>query len=293
MAGGEISRSSLRTLTFPARRIARPVVMRSVGLLPFLETRNKVVARSAARRVLALENEEVARLAREYGGLIGAKVATIVATYRRPHLVVRAVNSALAQTEEDHVVVVVSDGDDLPELPVHDRLIAIRLSRHIGVLGAVRNVGIRVSRSRYIAFLDDDNRWLPQHLADCLEMLDRGETFVYSGIQRVLPDGTEYDEMSIPFDRRRLRNENFIDANAIVVRRNSNTLFSRIPRPRGLLPPEDWEFAWRLTKGGARLVDKSSVEYLINPDSHFYPHFYEDAMQAVGRRSTGTASGCP
>jgi Glycosyl transferase family 2 len=283
---GALTRSSLvRAITFPARRVARPAIERSVGLLPFFEARNRMVAMRPARRVLELENAEVAFHACRLGEQSSFNVATVIATYRRPQLVVAAVTSALAQTEEDHVVIVVSDGEDLPMLPTHDRLIPVRLRKHIGVLGAVRNVGIRLSRSRYLAFLDDDNRWLPEHLTDCLSVLDRGERFVYSGITRVLPDGSRYDQVSVPFDRHRLRNENFVDANAIVVRREPGTLFSRIPRPRGLLPPEDWEFVWRLTKHGATLVERPSVEYLINPESNFYPHFYRDALRVVAARA--------
>lgn len=285
------SPSSLRrTLTFPARRLARRGIDNSVGFLPFLEARNRILAAAAARRVAAIEDDEVARHAARSDAPT-ANVVTVIATYKRPQLLVRAVSSALEQTEEDHVVVVVSDGEDVAELVPHDRLVVIRLSRHVGVLGAVRNVGIRISRSRYIAFLDDDNRWLPHHLEDCLTALDAGESFVYSGIVRVLPDGVRHDELSVPFDRRRLRDENYIDANAVVVRRTPKTLFSRIPRPRGLLPPEDWEFAWRLTRWGARLVERPSVEYLINPESHFYPEFYEHAAAAAqGQDGAGSAS---
>ena len=283
------SESYRRRLTYPARRLGRMSIDNSVGMLPFLEARNRILRRSAARCVERIEDDEVARYAGSSAAAPSAKVVTVVATYKRPQLVVGAVESALAQTEEDHVVVVVSDGEDAPDLPAHDRLVLVPLSRHIGVLGAVRNVGIRISRSPHIAFLDDDNRWLPSHLEDCLTVLDEGETFVYSGINRVLPNGVQYDQLGVPFDRNRLRNENYIDANAMVVRRSSKTLFSRIPRPRGLLPPEDWEFAWRLTSSGARLVERPSVQYLINPESNFYPDFYEHAL-AVTHSQDGKQS---
>ncbi|WP_231591453.1 glycosyltransferase [Saccharothrix sp. ST-888] len=35
----------------------------------------------------------------------------------------------------------------------------------------VRNVGIRLSSSRYVAFLDDDNEWEPDHLGPAVGAL--------------------------------------------------------------------------------------------------------------------------
>ncbi|MEJ7582523.1 MAG: glycosyltransferase family A protein, partial [Acidimicrobiales bacterium] len=93
-----------------------------------------------------------------------ALVTTVVPTHGRQAMVAAAVESALGQTVEDHVVLVVADGQPAPALKAHARLKVVALSRHRGVPGLVRNVGIRISSSPYLAFLDDDNTWEPNHL---------------------------------------------------------------------------------------------------------------------------------
>ncbi len=55
--------------------------------------------------------------------------------------------------------------------PITPRLRAVSLSRNTAVLGLVRNVGIRLTDSDFIAFLDDDNQWKPNHLHTAITAL--------------------------------------------------------------------------------------------------------------------------
>src|SRR5262249_28593904 len=159
----------------------------------------------------------VRRLAATWSTPPAALVATVVPTYRRPEPLQRAVRSALAQTIADHVVIVVDDGGGLPDLPADPRLVAGSLSRHLGGAGVVRNVGIRLTRSEFVAFLDDDNEWRPDHLEVALARL-RGPAGrpdgVYTALRRVTPDGVEHDVLSVPFDRRLAADRSFLDTNA-------------------------------------------------------------------------------
>ena len=148
-----------------------------------------------------------------------------------------AVRSALAQTVSDLVVLVVDDGGGLPELPDDPRLRACSLSVNSKVLGVVLNVGIRLTRSTYVAFLDDDNEWEPDHLEVAIGALEAGQPgerpgLVYTALRRSFPDGRLLDVLSIPFHRRRLAHEGFVDTNSLVIKRFPGLHFSRIRRPR-------------------------------------------------------------
>lgn len=249
--------------------VARARLRRRFGVWPLFEVRNKAVHWPSAVVAAAVERREARRLSAEVV-VPPALVATIVPTYGRPQSLVRAVRSALAQTVSDHVVVVVDDGAGLPPLPADPRLVAVSVSRNIGRAGVVRNVGIALSSSTYLAFLDDDNEWHPHHLAVALEALERGADLVYTGVERVHPDGTRLDVVSRPFDRSALKEEHFVDTNCLVVRRGRGVRFSRLPRSGPSVPGEDWELAWRLSRRmRIRHVPETTITYLVNPDSYF------------------------
>ncbi|MFC9278387.1 glycosyltransferase family 2 protein [Streptomyces collinus] len=256
------------------RRIARApweLLKRAFGWLVLFELRNKVLLAPSALRLRRLENAEVRRLAAA-ADRPAALVATVIATHRRPDELRAAVRSALAQTVRDQVVVVVDDGAGLPELPDDPRLFAVSLARNTGVAGVVRNVGIRLTRSRYVAFLDDDNLWEPDHLERALAVLDspQGPDGVYTALRRVLPDGTERDVLSVPFDRRRAARESFLDTNAFVARRTRALRFSRLRRTPEVMPREDWELVHRYSRGHrVRHVPHATVRYLVNPASFY------------------------
>ncbi|MFE9498732.1 glycosyltransferase family 2 protein [Streptomyces collinus] len=256
------------------RRIARApweLLKRAFGWLVLFELRNKVLLAPSALRLRRLEIAEVRRLAAA-GDRPAALVATVIATHRRPDDLRAAVRSALAQTVRDQVVVVVDDGAGLPELPADPRLFAVSLAQNTGVAGVVRNVGIRLTRSRYVAFLDDDNLWEPDHLERALAVLEspQGPDGVYTALRRVLPDGTERDVLSVPFDRRRAARESFLDTNAFVARRTRALRFSRLRRTPEVMPREDWELVRRYSRGhSVRHVPHATVRYLVNPASFY------------------------
>jgi glycosyltransferase involved in cell wall biosynthesis len=96
-------------------------------------------------------------------------VSIIITTYNRASLVVKAVDSVLQQTFTDYELIVVDDASTdntatLLQSRYGNAIVYIRQARNGGI-SAARNAGIAVSRGVYIAFLDDDDEWLPEKLA--------------------------------------------------------------------------------------------------------------------------------
>jgi glycosyltransferase involved in cell wall biosynthesis len=98
-----------------------------------------------------------------------AKVGVIIPTHNRADLLRKAIQSVLRQTEPNLDVFVIDDGSssDAAERIVHgcqdDRLTFIRFDKSRGA-AAARNVGIQRVTASYVAFLDDDDEWLPDKL---------------------------------------------------------------------------------------------------------------------------------
>ena len=95
-------------------------------------------------------------------------ISAVIPTRDRPDLLGRAVLSALNQTYSHLEVIVVIDGEDPATRSylsgVSDRrLHVVALPESVGGAEA-RNIGARAARGQWIAFLDDDDEWLPTKL---------------------------------------------------------------------------------------------------------------------------------
>jgi hypothetical protein len=264
------------------------------------EMRNKARWGYTIARLRRIEDAEVKRITASLERVPQALVATIIPTYRRPEMLQNAVRSALAQSITDQVVIVVDDGAGLPELPADPRLFAVSLSRNTAVAGVVRNVGIRISRSQYVAFLDDDNEWDVNHLDVALaaighpDNVQSGPDIVYTALRRIHPDGQLMDVLSKDFDRKLLAHHGYVDINATVIRRCRGLHFSRLDRPLGRHPGEDWEIMYRLSRRHKTIhVPVPTVRYLVNPDSYWSiwaPQAGESAASGRGPAATAVAS---
>lgn len=100
-------------------------------------------------------------------------VTAVIPTRNRPQLVPRAVRSCLGQTVRDIEVIVVIDGPDEQTAKAlaridDPRLRVVALDESVGAQEA-RNVGVRAASGTWIAFLDDDDEWLPGKLERQLE----------------------------------------------------------------------------------------------------------------------------
>lgn len=98
-----------------------------------------------------------------------ADVGVVIPSFNRPIETKKAVESVLRQTLLPRQIVVVDDGSDsenvrtltglLQNLDVE--LISIPASRHPGI---ARNSGIAKLSTRWVAFLDSDDEWIPEKL---------------------------------------------------------------------------------------------------------------------------------
>ncbi len=126
-------------------------------------------------------------------------VSVVIPTLRRPTIVLRAVQSVLRQTYALFEIIVMIDGPDSSTsttlAAVHDaRLRVVELQENVGAAEA-RNKGVALAQGKWIAFLDDDDEWVPEKLAiqvDAAERLGGARVLLAS---RYLDKGVSFDRV--------------------------------------------------------------------------------------------------
>ena len=111
-------------------------------------------------------------------------VSAVITTFRRPKTLSRAISSVVAQSSLPIELLVIDNADDREtELVVSAASVSSRVpikyivEKKRGV-SAARNRGIKEVNGDYIAFLDDDDVWLPNHLADFHKILPEMDNVV-------------------------------------------------------------------------------------------------------------------
>jgi glycosyltransferase involved in cell wall biosynthesis len=97
-------------------------------------------------------------------------VSVIIPVYNGERYLTGTLNSVIAQTEPDWEIIAVNDGSSdnsqalLDEAAKRDpdRIRVVSVSN--GGVSRARNIGVSAARGTYIAFLDQDDLWLPEKL---------------------------------------------------------------------------------------------------------------------------------
>jgi glycosyltransferase involved in cell wall biosynthesis len=104
-------------------------------------------------------------------------VSVIIPSYNRPQVTLRAVESVLTQTWKDLEVIVVDDGSDASQIypteMIDDQRVRLVCHPTNRGVSAARNTGVKESRFPLIAFLDSDDRWLPEKLATQMALFEK------------------------------------------------------------------------------------------------------------------------
>jgi glycosyltransferase involved in cell wall biosynthesis len=190
-------------------------------------------------------------------------ISVIIPTYRRPYIVLRAVHSALMQTYKDIEVIVVIDGPDETSVKALERINDSRLTllvlpENVGGSEA-RNAGVRAAKSDWIAFLDDDDEWVPEKLAKQLETAIRLQTpfpVVSSFIIAKTPSGNFIYPRRIPrlgepiSEYLWVRNsffygEGLLPTPTLLVKKQ---LLELVPFRKGLRKHQDWDWVLQVAQ---------------------------------------------
>jgi len=213
-------------------------------------------------------------------------VSVVIPTLNRPELLGKAVQSALRQTYSLIEVIVVIDGEDPASerslAAMHDeRLRVIPLLVNIGGSEA-RNIGVRAAKGDWIAFLDDDDEWLPPKIALQMEAA-RANASAFPVISTRLIVRTPDADLVRPthppdpfshvseqlFCRRTFADGPYTLQTSTLLMRRETML--AIPFRSGLQRHQDWDWllrAARNPKVGFHLLSEALTVFRVNDNRH-------------------------
>ena len=202
-------------------------------------------------------------------------VSVIIATWNRSAALESAIRSALSQTYQPMEVLVCDDGstDDSEQVVrfIGDSRVVWLPGDRGGRPAIPRNRGIRASRGEWLAFLDDDDVWLPEKLERQMERLQVSGCFVScTDAFRIVPDqGSQGSLLGLETDL--LRFEDVLDVNRVIC---SSVVASSVmvkiaggfPESASLVVGEDYALWLRLfSMTDFDFIAQPLLEYHDNP----------------------------
>ena len=221
-------------------------------------------------------------------------VSVIIPTLHRPTLLMRALASVLGQTHRELEIIVIVDGPDPDTIAVlqtidDPRLSVIANTQSLTAAGA-RNTGMDQARGEWIAFLDDDDEWLPEKLVKQLAFANDRAPALITCLSRVVTPRESFVRPQVIYDNRLPIDEYLFDRRSPFAGRGFiQTSSYLLPRTlchdlrfRTDTPHDDWDFLLRLSKQKAVRVE-TAPEILVNL-------YVDDDRPSLSKSGTWVAS---
>jgi O-antigen biosynthesis protein len=144
-------------------------------------------------------------------------ISVITSTFNRPDKLKEAIKSVINQTFTDWELIVVSDGPGPKNTFKDDRIKFISIP-HFGCDTKTKNEGIKIAKGDYIAFLDDDNTFRPDHLQALFSEITKSKVDLVYGDRWNHGDKTGMGIFH-DFEPYLLLRRNYIDTSDVLIKR--------------------------------------------------------------------------
>lgn len=201
-------------------------------------------------------------------------VSVIIPTYNRREMLTEALKSVLTQTHRNLEIIVVNDAgidvqDIITKYDIDNIVTYIQHTENKG-LAATRNTGVTKAEGKYIAYLDDDDIFYPDHLEILVTFLENSEyKIAYTDavrVDQVLEENGKYKNtigevyMSVDFSREFLLHDNLAPVHCFM--HEKSCLDGSLKFDEGLHTHEDYDFWMRLSRThNFKHIKKATVEY--------------------------------
>lgn len=207
--------------------------------------------------------------------------SVIIPTFNQDVFLQKAIKSVLEQTFQKFEIIVVDNfSQDNTENVVKsfDKKVIKYIKIHNnGVIAKSRNIGIKESKGNWVAFLDSDDKWLPERLMTLHNFIQKNNFYEIICTDEYIIDKVRnikriwrYGPYRNNFYKVLLKYGNCISTSATVVKKsfllNNNIYFNESDK---FAPQEDYDFFLNLAKKDAKFkfLHKILGEHLFHKES--------------------------
>ncbi len=244
--------------------------------------------------------------------ILKPEVSVILSTYNRnrpgpecPSLVERAIRSVLDQTFFDFEFILINDAstDDTHSLclkfaEADSRIIYIKHEKNSQLPARCYNEGIALSRGRFIAFMFDDDEWLPNALSDlyadfqlALKTVPTvGMVYGLTELFDISKNEVNDPAFGAPWDLHLLREHNYLANLAVMIRRDVFDLVGGYDEDPVMRRICDWDLWQRIGRVyHVHRVEKLVAKVYYNQTDSVGMIFDCDKAQVAQRQKQRTA----
>ncbi|MBI1920669.1 MAG: glycosyltransferase family 2 protein [Geobacter sp.] len=211
-------------------------------------------------------------------------ISVIIPTWNRASLLGKAIRSALSQTIPPMEVLVCDDGSTDNTRQVMDAIGDARVRLLTGARGGrpaiPRNRGIREAKGEWLAFLDDDDEWVPEKLERQLDHARKLDcrAACSDAVRLLTGHGTDGSYLSLAMDRLNfsaLLHVNQVICSSAMIHRSLIPLVEGFPEDEALKALEDYSL-W------LRVATQTDFAYVAEP-LVMYRDQLEDSIRTHGQ----------
>jgi len=208
-------------------------------------------------------------------------ISVIIRAHKK-HFLINSLESLLNQTYPLFEVIIVWFGNEQLEIPekfnkLDYKILFGKKSRSFNL-----NLGIENSSGDFISFLDEDDIFYPEHIAELSEILvaNKDIDIVYSGAnltkckleKKIIKKIAKISVFNFPYEKGKLLVENYIPLNTLMIKRH---IFNQIKFSEEFEAYEDWVFLLEAENKCFNFYhhNKITCEYRIFTEDYVVSHY--------------------
>lgn len=247
-------------------------------------------------------------------------ITVVIPTYNHAHFIGRALQSVIDQTHTNWEAIVINnhseDNTDEVVRNFADPRITMLKIHNNGVIAASRNMGVRVAKGEWIAFLDSDDWWYPKKLETVIKYLhDYDIDVAYHDLDIYTLKGNRFWEKARgrkfkqPVFIALMKNGQGPTNSSVVARRKVIDQVGGLSEDKSLIAVEDYDLWLRISRvsdkfcyipqtlgaywnGGGNITELSDlqitrVENIFNKYEKYLPHQHKDEINKTFKYTIG------